>query len=427
MMGEDVRLLRHAPAGVRGRIDVPSSKSLTQRALVAAARAGAGARVGRPLDAEDPRLLFRALQASGFELEWEVGEVAAGGHTPVERAELELGNNGTGLRLLLAQLTVLPGRFRVDGSLRLRERPVTPLVGALLRLGASVEPAVPGAGMRLPLEVQGRALAGGRIELDAAASSQFVSALLMLAPLLPAGLEVRVPAAPPSRPYIDLTVEVMRRFGVEVACRQDGLAWHVPPGSFRPASYQVEADWSAAAFPLVAVALAGGAVEVPGLRYPSPQGDARVLDLLVAAGCRPAVTREGVRLEGPACAPLEANLRDTPDLFPVLALAVARLGGRLSGLGGLVHKESDRLAEMVRLLGEMGVELRLSGAEVSAPGGARLVAPPHALDPAGDHRLAMTVAVAGCLVPGLRLGGSECVGKSWPAFWSAWDGLLEQG
>lgn len=426
-MREEGRVLRHAPGGVKGRIAVPSSKSLTQRALVAAARAGSGARVGRPLDAEDPRLLFRALVAAGFDLSWDSEEVIAGGHAAVERAELELGNNGTGLRLLLAQLAVLPGRFRVDGSLRLRERPLKPLLEALQRLGASVQPAVAGAGARLPIEVEGRALAGGAIELDAAASSQFVSALLMLGPLLPGGLEIRVPAAPPSRPYIDLTIEVLWRFGVTVTCRQDGLGWYVPPGVFKPASYDVEADWSAAAFPLVAVALAGGVIEVPGLRYPSPQGDARVLDLLVAAGCRPTLSREGVRLEGPASGPLEADLRDTPDLFPVLALAIARLGGRLSGLGGLVHKESDRLAEMERLLGEMGAVLRRSGDEVSAPGGARLSAPPFPLDPAGDHRLAMTLAVAGCTVPGLRLGNPECVGKSWPGFWSDWDRLLELG
>lgn len=424
-MSEEVRVLRHAPGGVTGRVAVPSSKSLTQRALVAAARAGTGACVRRALDAEDPRLLFRALLGAGFDMVWEGEEVLARGHLPVERAELELGNNGTGLRLLLAQLAVLPGRFRVDGSLRLRERPLKPLLGALQRLGASVEPAVAGAGERLPLLVHGQPLTGGTIELDAAASSQFVSALLMLAPLLPAGLEVRVPAAPPSRPYIDLTVEVLRRFGVEVASRPDGLAWRVAPGAFSPAVYEVEADWSAAAFPLVAVALAGGAVEVPGLRYPSPQGDARVLDLLVSAGCRPSVSREGVRLEGPADRPLEADLRDTPDLFPVLALAVTNLGGRLRGLGGLVHKESDRLAEMNRLLGEMGAELRLAGDEASAPGGARLTAPAHALDPAGDHRLAMALAVAGCTVPGLRLACPGCVGKSWPTFWSAWDGLLE--
>jgi 3-phosphoshikimate 1-carboxyvinyltransferase len=272
--------------------------------------------------------------------------------------------------------------------------------------------------------VKGRQLSGGKIELDASASSQFISALLMLAPGLPAGLEVRVPTVPPSRPYVDLTTAVMGHFGVEVETAADGLAWRVPAQHYRVATYTVEGDWSAAAFPLVAVALAGGEVEIPGLCFPSPQGDAKILELLVEAGCQPFVSEHGVRLQGPAIRPLNADLRDTPDLFPVLAVAVACLGGRLTGLGGLVHKESNRLAEMVRLLAEMGVRLECESNEVSSPGGARLCAPSHPLDPAHDHRLAMALAVAATRVAGLVLADPGCVGKSWPGFWHAWHGLL---
>ena len=125
--------------------------------------------------------------------------------------------------------------------------------------------------------------------------------------------------------------------------------------------------------------------------------------------------------------PLDADLRDAPDLFPVLAVALARLGGRLAGLSGLVHKESDRLAEMARLLGELGASLQREGDEVRAVGGARLVAPSHDLDPAGDHRVAMALAVAGLVAPGLRLADPGCVGKSWPRFWEAWEGLVGNG
>jgi 3-phosphoshikimate 1-carboxyvinyltransferase len=421
-----VRVLPDAPLGIAGRIAVPASKSLTQRALVAAARAGAGAVVEAPLDAEDPRLLHAGLKAVGFALHWVDDTIAAGGHEPVPGAMLDLGNNGTGMRLLLAQLAGLPGRYVLDGSPRLRERPVAPLVGALRHLGASIRPRTPGSGDHLPLVVEGRALAGGAVALDATASSQFVSALLMLAPLLPAGLEVRLPAAPPSRPYIDLTLEVLRTFGVGAEAEGTGLAWFVAPGRYRSIHYTVEGDWSAAAFPLVAVALAGGEVEVLGVAPASRQGDARVLDILVAAGCRATATAGGVRLEGPATRPLEADLRDAPDLFPALAVALARLGGRLVGLSGLVHKETDRLREMVRLLGELGASLHRDGDELRARRGARLVAPSHDLNPAGDHRVAMALAVAGLVAPGLRLGEPQCVGKSWPRFWEAWEGLVGQ-
>jgi 3-phosphoshikimate 1-carboxyvinyltransferase len=249
----------------------------------------------------------------------------------------------------------------------------------------------------------------------------------MLAPLLPAGLEVRLPAAPPSRPYIDLTLGVLRAFGVEAKAEAAGLAWSVAPGRYRPIRFTVEGDWSAAVFPIVAAAVAGGEVEVLGVAPGSPQGDARILDILVEAGCRVTATAGGVRLQGPAARPLEADLRDTPDLFPALAVALARLGGRLVGLSGLVHKETDRLGEMVRLLGELGAFLQRDGDELRARGGARLVAPSHDLCPAGDHRVAMALAVAGLTVPGLRLAGPGCVAKSWPGFWDAWKGLVGQG
>lgn len=426
-MVDAVRVLPDAPLGVAGRLAVPSSKSLTQRSLVAAARAGLGAVVEAPLDAEDPRLLHAGLVAAGFTLDWAGDAVTAGGHEGVADAVLDLGANGTGVRLLLAQLAVLPGRFTVDGSPRLRERPVAPLVQALRHLGASIRPRIPGGGDRLPLVVEGRPLVGGAVVLDAGVSSQFVSALLLLAPLLPAGLEVRVPAAPPSRPYIDLTLQVLRAFGITAESGATGLAWSVAPGRYRPIRYAVEGDWSAAAFPLVAAALAGGQVEVLGVASGSAQGDARVLDILTAAGCRATSTAGGVRLEGPATRPLEADLRDAPDLFPALAVALARLGGRLVGLSGLVHKESDRVGEMVRLLGELGAGVQRDADGVRAAGGARLVAPAHGLDPAGDHRLAMALAVAGLVTPGLRLAESQCVGKSWPRFWEAWEGLVGQG
>ncbi len=422
-MLDAVRVLPDAPLGLAGCIAVPSSKSLTQRALVAAARAGSGARVEAPLDAEDTRLLFAALRTAGFVLDWTGNTIAADGHDPVSEASLELGDNGTGVRLLLGQLAGLFGRYRVDGSPRLRERPVAPLIAALRRLGARIRPEA-GDRDRLPLLVQGWRLDGGRVGLDASASSQFVSALLMLGPLLSAGLEIALPTPPPSRPYVDLTLKVMRAFGVEAETAATGLVWSVAPQPYRPVVYRVEGDWSAAAFPLVAAAVAGGEVEVLGPSPQSAQGDARVLDLLVAAGCRASFSAGGVCLGGPATRRLDADLRDTPDLFPVLAVALARLGGRLGGLRGLVYKESDRLAEMVRLLGELGASFEREGDSMTAPGGAHLVAPARALDPAGDHRVAMALAVAGLVAPGLRLADWSCVGKSWPRFWEAWEGLV---
>jgi len=405
---------------------VPPSKSLTQRALLAAALAGRRSAVRRPLDAEDSRLLAVALGGLGFRLSWGADAVEALGRDEVGGAELFLGNNGTGARLLLAQLAALPGDWLLDGSPRLRERPVGGLVTTLRALGADIAPAGGGrsGADALPLRVRGQTLRGGTVALDASASSQFVSALLLLAPRLPGGLEVELAAAPPSRPYVGLTLEVLRAFGAAVETRGDGR-WFRVAGPLRPATYTVEGDWSAAAFPCAAVAVAGGAATVAGVRLDSAQGDAVIARLLAEAGCSVRETSDGIAISGPALRPVHADLRDTPDLFPALAVVVALVGGRLTGLAGLATKESDRLAVMVESLRALGLPVRAEGESFTGAGGRPVGhAPAGPLDPADDHRVAMALAVAGTVVPGLRVAQPGCVGKSWPGFWQDWRTLL---
>ena len=429
---DNVLAAPHAPRGICGSIRVPASKSLTQRALVAVALAGNGASVHEPLDAEDPRLLFTALQEVGFLLAWRDGTITASGRRSVDHAELQLGNNGTGARLLLAQLAALPGRWRLDGAPRLRQRPMAPLVTALRRLGGVIEAApaeasefsAARAADALPLLVHGRALTGGEIALDAALSSQFMSALLLLGAMLPAGLKVRLDSLPPSRPYLDLTAEVLAAFGAVVRSRDDGRWWHVRGGGLKAAAYAVEGDWSAAAFPLAAAAVAGGEVEVVGVRDDSRQGDAIVLRLLAQTGCETWTRRGRVGLRGPAQRPLNADLRDTPDLFPALAAVAAVAGGRLTGLAGLAAKESDRVAVMADRLARLGFVVA-SGPDFFHSSGACTgrCGDMLALDPAADHRVAMALAVAACAVPDVRIADPGCVAKSWPSFWSAWQGI----
>jgi 3-phosphoshikimate 1-carboxyvinyltransferase len=265
------------------------------------------------------------------------------------------------------------------------------------------------------------------VELDASASSQFVSALLLLAPRLPGGLEVRLAAVPPSRPYVGLTLEVLRAFGATVETLGDDQ-WFRVAGPLQPGTYTVEADWSAAAFPCAAVAVAGGEAIVAGVRLASAQGDAAIARLLADAGCGVRETPDGIAISGPARRPLHADLRDTPDLFPALAVVVALIGGRLTGLAGLAAKESDRLAVMVECLRSLGLKVRAEGGSFAGAGGrpgGRAPAGP--LDPADDHRVAMALAVAGTVVPGLRVATPGCVGKSWPGFWQDWSTFLGAG
>jgi len=426
-MSEDdnrVAALGRSTGPLVGTIRVPASKSLTQRALVAAALAGEGSTVLRPLDAEDPRLLLTALDAAGLTLRWDRDTVLAGPRVPVGEGHFALGNNGTGARFLLAQLANLSGRWLVDGSRRLRERPMGELVRALQELGADIrggatDGTANNAG-RLPLLVLGKPLHGKAVRLDPSASSQFVSALMLLGVALPGGLEVELSTPPPSRPYLELTEEVLTQFGADVAW--DAARTRVKVlGPLRPAEVEVEGDWSAAAFPLAAVAVAGGEVEVQGVRRASRQGDAVILRLLEAIGCTTSWSEAGVILRGPAHAPLEADLSDTPDLFPALAVVVARHGGRLVGLGGLASKESDRLAVMADRLTRLGFGVHADAVSFESEGGRPnddYSGPP--LGPAADHRIAMALAVASCVVGGVRIADPSCVAKSWPGFWSAW-------
>ncbi len=415
-----------APRGLAGSIAVPPSKSITQRALVAAALAGDGAVVRRPLDAEDPRLLWQALVASGFRLAWAGDEVRASGWVARRAGEVRMGNNGTGARFMLAQLAAIPGEWLLDGTERLRERPIAPLAQALQRLGADVA-AASGGPLRLPLRIVGKELAGGDLSLDASASSQFVSALLLLGARLRRGLTVSLAGDPPSRPYLALTVDVLRGFGAEAEYDVAGRRARVAASRLRAVAYAVEGDWSAAAFPLAGVAVAGGEIALPGLGAASRQGDAAVLGLLAEAGCRIEETPAGIVAVGPADRPVRADLRDTPDLFPALAVVVAALGGRLTGLEGLAAKESDRLGLMAANLTALGFEVATDGRTLTAPGSR----PAHAATKAplpcsSDHRIAMALAVAGCIVPGVRVDDAACVSKSWPGFWQQWEALLAE-
>lgn len=416
-----LRALPGPVSGIRSSVRVPTSKSLTNRALIAAAAANGG-RILRPLDCEDTRLLAGALGQAGWPVEWN-DDILIGAREEVESARVDLGNSGTGSRLILGLLACVPGRFRVDGTPRLRERPMAPLIDALRDLGSTID----SRGGYLPVEIQGGCLAGGKLRIRPEVSSQFVSALLLAAPLMAGGLDLEVIGPVPSRPYLDLTREVLEYYGATVEV-ESSSRWRVDPGGLQPLTYTVEGDWSAVAFAAAAVAVVGGEVRVGPLSAPSAQGDRVVCDVLSDAGLVVSFEGEELVVRGPASRPFTADLSDAPDLFPALSVVAAAgpAGSVLNGLDHLRHKESDRLAVMsdnLRRLGA-GIEAGPSTFRVvkglDRPGVGKT-----AVTAAGDHRIAMAMAVAGLATGGLELDDEECVGKSFPGFWKMWDQLLE--
>jgi len=416
-------LLTGPCADLNSVVSLPSSKSMTNRALIAAAAAGGGA-VHNPLDCEDTRVLAAALDAAGWPIRWgdeiEVGVRAV----PSERVRLDLRDSGTGARLILGLLAASPGRCVVDGSSRLRQRPMRPLLETLGEMGASLRSA---DNENLPVEIDGAILEGGEATVRPEVSSQFVSALLLAAPLMRNGLELLVEGPVPSAPYLELTEEVLRAFGATIERDSDLRRWHVAPEPLLPTRYAVEGDWSAAAFVLAAVAVAGGRVDVGSLDPASRQGDRRVLKVLSDAGVLLESAGDRLLVEGSARLPLEADLRNTPDLFPALAVvgSVVPGGSFFSGLDHLQHKESDRYAAMVDNLQRLGA--RMTGDRTTL----RIQAPirsDHAQIPevsaAGDHRIAMAMAVAALAAGPLRLDDRDCVVKSFPGFWKMWDRMI---
>jgi 3-phosphoshikimate 1-carboxyvinyltransferase len=265
------------PAGRRahGRLRVPSSKSLTHRYFNLALLSGAPMVVERPLFAEDTRLFLAALGRCGFRVEEGEDEVRL---TPEERpageVEIFCGNAGTMLRFLVATLTVVPGRWRLDGVPRLRERPVGPLVDALRGLGANLEYLA--AEGYVPLRIEGGSLRGGTTSLDAGESSQYLSAILMAALRAPEPVVVEVPSLT-SRPYVDVTLAAATAFDGHIE-RVGPRAYRVRPSALRGGRLRVEGDYSAACYPAAAAALTGGDVSLDGLSPDSRPGDREFMD-----------------------------------------------------------------------------------------------------------------------------------------------------
>lgn len=409
------------PGGRRahGRLRVPSSKSLTHRYFNLALLSGAPMVVERPLFAEDTRLFLAALGRCGFRVEEGEDEVRL---TPEERppgeVEIFCGNAGTMLRFLVATLTVVPGRWRLDGVPRLRERPVGPLVDALRSLGANLEYlAVEGY---VPLRIEGGSLRGGTTSLDAGESSQYLSAILMAALRAPEPVVVEVPSLT-SRPYVDVTLAAAAAFDGHIE-RVGPRAYRVRPSALRGGRLRVEGDYSAACYPAAAAALTGGDVSLDGLSPDSRQGDREFMDLLAEMGAEISWKGEILRIRGGELRGIKADLSGMPDQVPTLAALAPFAQGEtlIHNVAHLRIKESDRLEAMATELEKLGADVREGRDSLWIPGLWSETEPPSEpvhVDPRGDHRIAMSLALVGLRRPGVVIDHPEVVAKSYPGFW----------
>ncbi len=422
---------------IGGTVRLPGSKSITNRAIIAGALARGETVLENALFCDDSRYLARALRKLRIAVIEEPDDAririqGAAGPLPGDSGEFFLGNAGTSTRFLTAALTLSPGRYVVDGNERMRERPIGDLVRALRELGAEIDapsgcPPVTVGPQRLRPEPRGQqtigCLAGGTVVLPGRTSSQFISAVLLAAPLAREDVTVVIDGECVSRPYIDITLEVMRQFKARPRLdegRPDGrTAFFVPAGrGYLGRTYVVEGDASTASYFLAAAAITGGKIRVEGVGRMSIQGDAEFASVLAKMGCHVKQEEDAIGLAGDLLHGLDVDCRDMPDIVPTLAVVAlfARGRTRIRNVTHLRFKESDRIASVATELRKLGGKVRETrdGLEVEESKLRGAV-----LETWSDHRLAMAFSLVGLRVAGVEIRDPAVVGKSFPEYFNA--------
>ena len=400
-------------------VAVPGSKSITNRAMLLAAMAQGRSVIDSVLLSDDTRSMADALRPLGFIVETDeaahrITIGGRGGIVPAHEAEIFVGGAGTVMRFLLAMLTLGQGRFRIDGNQRMRQRPIGPLLDAMQRLGASVYSERDNNCPPVIVDMSRGRLEGGETSIDARVSSQFVSAMLMPAPIWKAGLRLRV-IGDTARPFIDMTLRLMEAWGVHGA--RDGDSIVVPGGQwYRAQRFVVEPDASSASYFAAAAALVGGTVRIKGLTSNSVQGDVAFLGVLQQMGARVSWQSDFVEVTGSGqLTGVDISMNSMPDMVPTLA-AIAPFASSpttIRDVAFIRHHESDRIRALA-------TELRRLGASVIDSEDGLEIQPstmhPEAIETYDDHRIAMSFAVAGLKLPGVVISDPDCVAKTFPDF-----------
>jgi 3-phosphoshikimate 1-carboxyvinyltransferase len=402
-------------------ITVPGSKSITQRALIAAALADGNSTLLTPLASEDTAYTSAALKAMGIVItpqaaQWTVN--GTGGRINTPDQEIFLGNNGTATRFLTSVAALGHGIFTIAGEKRMEERPIAPLMQALSGWGVDIV-SIKGTGCP-PLKIAADGIQGGKTTLPAGKSSQYLSSLLLVAPYARHQAILTVEGEVPSKPYVTMTMAVMRSFGITVTASDSLNHFEISQGSYQPQTYQVEGDASSASYFFAAAAITGGTVTVTNVPEVSLQGDTALVNMLEKMGCQVAYGN-GITVTGPKeLRGIEVDMGDCPDVAPTLAVVASRARGRtvIKNIAHLRIKECDRINAMATELNKLGARvveeedaLIIEGLDPDVPmQGAEI-------ETYNDHRIAMCFGVAGLVVPGIRITNEHCVAKSFPDFW----------
>jgi 3-phosphoshikimate 1-carboxyvinyltransferase len=402
---------------VRGSIRPPGSKSITNRAFILAALAKGKTTLTGVLDSQDTQVMAESLRRLGVNVAQDLAAKTAvieglGGGPKVSSAELFLENSGTSIRFLTALCTLGQGRFRLDGNARMRERPIGPLVDALAACGAKIDCEL-AAGCP-PLVIEAKGWSAKRVTVSSNLSSQYLSALLMAAPACGHDVEVAVEGPLVSRPYIDMTLEMMRQFGAKV---DEPL-----PNQFRIAStgyagreYAIEPDASAASYFFGVAAVTGGTVTVEGLTRDALQGDVRFVEALVQMGCQAEWHENSITVTGKPLHGVDVDMNAISDTAQTLACVAVFADGptRIRNVAHMRLKETDRVTAVVNELRRLGLRADEHPDGITIhPGPVR----PATVATYDDHRMAMSFSLIGLRSPGIRIADPGCTAKTYPEY-----------
>jgi 3-phosphoshikimate 1-carboxyvinyltransferase len=436
---QDTVAIPSCPAPVSGTVRPPGSKSITNRALVCAGLARGESLLEGALDSDDTRVMVGGLAALGIPVAaaWERGELrvtGSAGTIPAAEATLDCAASGTTMRFLAAICSLGKGAYRLDGTPRMRQRPIGDLLAPLRDLGIDAVAESPGECP--PVVIRSPGLAGGDIVVRGETSSQFASGLALAAPCTSRGMRIAFAGRLVSIPYLEMTRHVLERFGGRCTELPEG-GWHVAPTGYEACRFAIEPDASAASYFFAVAAITGGRVTVPGLSRRSLQGDVAFCDALERMGC--SVTWHegigqhgdsgGITVAGRAFKGIDVDMNAISDTVPTLA-AVAVFADQPTIIRNVAHirdKETDRIGDLVRELRRAGVDAReLPDGLVITPG-TRDTLRGASIATYDDHRMAMSMALVGLGVPGIRIQDPGCVGKTFPRYWETLWQLIGRG
>jgi 3-phosphoshikimate 1-carboxyvinyltransferase len=415
--------IKPVSAPIWGCIRPPGSKSITNRALVCSALATGTSTLTGALDSEDTRVMIECLGRLGIQVESrDAGQTlvvhGCGGEIPANKADLFVGNSGTTIRFLAAMCALGRGTYRLDGIERMRERPIGDLLDALNQLGAvcrgESRENLP------PVVVSANGLHGGSATIRGNISSQFLSGLLMAAPLATNDVWLVVEGALVSKPYVMMTMRIVEAFLPHIEVQANYSRFHIPAQQrYVPRTYAIEPDASAASYFWAAAAITGGEVTVEGISRDSLQGDVRFVECLKAMGCHVSYGADRITVSGRAARGIDIDMNDISDTVQTLAPVALFADGptTICGVGHIRHKVTDRIGDLAR-------ELRKFGATVDEFSDGLRIAPPTkiaqnrdlTIETYNDHRMAMGLALPGLVIPGVMILNPGCTAKTYPNF-----------